>query len=90
MLRQHLLQIPARMASGMLRHLFRRARHHDHAALIAAFWTQIDHLVAAADHIEVVLDVIDGFSVGSRQSMPGKPKNYLPTGGSSSGDLVCR
>jgi hypothetical protein len=71
-------------------HLLRRARHHDHAALIAAFWTQIDHLVAAADHIEVVLDVIDGFSGGPRQSMPAKPKNYLPTGGSSSGALVCR
>jgi len=78
------------MASGMLLHLFRRACHHDLVALIAAFWAQIDHPVAAADHIEVVLDVIDGFSVGPRQSMPGKPKNYLPTGGSSSGDLVCR
>ena len=74
----------------MLGHLLRRARHHDHAALIAAFWAQIDHLVAAADHIEVVLDEIEGFSGSPRQSMPGKPKNYLPTGGSSSGGSVCR
>jgi len=37
MLHQHLLQIPAGMASGTLRHLFRRARHHDLAALIGPF-----------------------------------------------------
>ena len=56
MLRQRLLQIPARMASGMLRHLLRRARHHDLAALIATFGSQVDHPVAAADHSEVVVD----------------------------------
>ena len=33
MLRQHLLQIPARMAGGVLCNLLRRARHHDLAAL---------------------------------------------------------
>ena len=37
MLLQHLLEIPARMASGMLRHLLRRARHHDLAALMGPF-----------------------------------------------------
>jgi len=40
MLLQHLLEIPARMASGMLRHLLRRAGHHDLADLIAAFRNQ--------------------------------------------------
>jgi len=40
MLRQHLLQIPARMAGGMLRHRLRRARHHDLAAFVAALWHQ--------------------------------------------------
>jgi len=39
MLLQHLLEVPTRMASGMLRHLLRCARHHDLAALIAAFWS---------------------------------------------------
>jgi len=56
MLLQHLLEVSARMAGGMLRHFLRRARHHDLAALIAAFWSQVDHPIAAADHIEVVLD----------------------------------
>ena len=56
MLLQHLLEIPARMAGGMLRYLLRRARHHNLAALIAAFGAQVDHPVAASDHIEVVLD----------------------------------
>jgi len=56
MLLQHLLEVPARMAGGMLRHLLRRARHHDLATLITSFWSQVDHPVAAADHIEVVLD----------------------------------
>jgi len=55
MLLQHLLEVPARMAGGMLRHLLRRARHHDLATLIAPFWSQINDPVGTADHIEVVL-----------------------------------
>ena len=56
MLRQHLLQRPARMARGMLHHLLRRARPHDLATLISAFWTEIDHPDTAADHIAGVLN----------------------------------
>ena len=47
------------MARGMLRHLLRCARHHDLAPLIAAFGSEVDHPIAAADHIEVVLDYQD-------------------------------
>jgi len=39
----------------MLRHLFWGARHHDLSALVAAFGSQIDDPVGAANHIEVVL-----------------------------------
>jgi len=39
----------------MLRHLLRRSRHQDLAALVAAVRTEIDDLIGAADHIEVVL-----------------------------------
>ena len=56
MLRQHLLEVSARMAGGMLCHRLRGAHHHDLTALIAAFWSQVNHPVAATDHIEVVLD----------------------------------
>jgi hypothetical protein len=38
MLLQHLLEIPARMAGGMLCHRFRGAHHHDLITLITAFW----------------------------------------------------
>ena len=53
MLLQHLLEKSARMTSGMLCQRFRGAHHHDLAALIAAFWSQVNDPVAAADHIEV-------------------------------------
>ena len=56
MLRQHLLEVPPRMAGGMLCHLFWGAAHHDLTALVTAFWTQIDDPVGAADHVKVVLD----------------------------------
>ena len=56
MLLQHFLEISARMDSGMLRHLLRHARLHDLALLIAAFGSEVDHPVAAAEQIEVVLD----------------------------------
>jgi len=36
MLLQHLLEVSARMAGGMLCHRFRGAHHHDLAALITA------------------------------------------------------
>ncbi len=39
----------------MLRHLFRRARHHDLATFIAAFRTKIDDPIGATNHIKVVL-----------------------------------
>jgi hypothetical protein len=38
MLRQHLLEIPTRVAGGMVRHLFWGAAHHDLTALVTAFW----------------------------------------------------
>ena len=53
---QHLLEVAPRVASRMLRHLLRRACHQDLAGLMPAFGTQIEHPVAGADHIEVVLD----------------------------------
>ena len=58
--RQHLLQIPARMASVMLCHILRRARYDDLAALIGASGSQINDPVGTADHIEVVLEYQDG------------------------------
>ena len=42
--------------SGVHLYLRRRSRNNDLAALIAAFGSQVDHPVAAANHIEVVLD----------------------------------
>jgi hypothetical protein len=74
----------------MIGHRLRRSCYHELAALIAAFVSQVDHQDAVVDNIEVVLDEIEGFSGSPRQSMAGKPKNYLPIGGSSSGALVCR
>jgi len=56
MLLQHLLEIPARVGRGMGSHLLWRSRDHDLAAPVAAFWTEIDDPVRAADHIEVVLN----------------------------------
>ena len=56
MLRQHLLEIPACVAGGMLCNLFWGAAHHDLTTLVAAFWTQIDDPVGAADHVKDVLD----------------------------------
>ncbi len=55
MLLQHLLEIASGVGCGMLRHLFRRARHHDFAAFIATFRTKINDPIGAANHIEVVL-----------------------------------
>ena len=59
MLRQHMLQRPARMARGMLHHLLRRARPHDLSTLISAFWTEIDHPDPAVDPIKIVLVYLD-------------------------------
>jgi len=56
MLSQHLIEIPARMASGMLRHRFRGPHHHDLSSLISPIRSQINDPVGTADHIEVVLD----------------------------------
>lgn len=56
MLRQHLLEIATCVTGWMIGHLFGGARHHDLTALVAAFWTQVDDPVGAADHVKVVLD----------------------------------
>jgi hypothetical protein len=56
MLRQNLLEIPTRVTGGMVRHLSWGAARRDLTALVAAFGTQIDDPVRAADHVEVVLD----------------------------------
>ena len=56
MLLQHLLEVSARMAGGMLCHRFRGAHHRDLSSLIAAIRTEINDPVGTADHIEVVLD----------------------------------
>jgi len=56
MLLQHLLEVPARMAGGMLCHRFRGANHHDLTSLITPIRTKINDPVSTADHIEVVLD----------------------------------
>lgn len=56
MLLQHLLEVSARKAGGMLCHPFRGARHHNLAALISLIRTEINDPVGTADHIEVVLD----------------------------------
>jgi len=53
MLLQHLLEIPARMAGGMLCRRFRGSHHHDLYALITVIRRQINNPVAAADHIEI-------------------------------------
>ena len=51
------------MARGMLHHLLRRARPHDLATLISAFWTEIDHPDAAVDPIKIVLVYLDGIAL---------------------------
>ena len=56
MLLQHLFEVPARMAGGMLCHRFRGAHHHDLSSLISPIRTEINDPVGTADHIEVVLD----------------------------------
>jgi len=56
MLLEHLLEVAPRVRRGMSRHLFRRSRDHDFAALIATIRTEIDDPIGAADHVEVVLD----------------------------------
>ena len=56
MLLQHFLEIPARMAGGMLCHRFRGSHHHDLAALIAPIRSEINDPVGTADYIRVVLD----------------------------------
>ena len=60
MLRQHLLEVSARMSGGMLCNLFWGSRHHDLAALIAPFRAEIDDPVGVADHI--VCRVVAGTS----------------------------
>jgi hypothetical protein len=55
MLLQHLLEIASGVGCGMSGYLFRGARHHDLAPLIAAIRTEINNPIGAADHIEVVL-----------------------------------
>ena len=56
MLLQHLLEVPTRVAGGMLGDLFWSATRHQFAALIAAIGSEINDPVGTADHIEVVLD----------------------------------
>ena len=56
MLLQHLLEVPPRVRGGMLRYFLRGSCHHNLAALIATFWTQIDDPVVAANHVQIVLD----------------------------------
>jgi hypothetical protein len=56
MLLQHLLEIAPRMGGGMFRYLLRSTRDDDLAALVAAFWTEIDDPIGAANHVEVVLN----------------------------------
>ena len=63
MLLQHLLEVPTRMAGGMLGHRFRGAHRHDLASLVSPLRTEIDDPVGAADHIEVVLDHQDGIAL---------------------------
>ena len=46
MLIQHLLEIPPRVAGGMVRHLFWGAADLDLTALVTAFWNQIDDPVS--------------------------------------------
>ena len=55
MLLQHLLEIPPRVGGRMFRYLLRSTRDDDLTAFVAAFWTQINDPVRAANHIEVVL-----------------------------------
>jgi hypothetical protein len=55
MLLQHLLEIPPRVAGGMLCYLLWGSRHHDLAVLIATIRTQIHDPIGTADHIEVLL-----------------------------------
>ena len=55
MLLQNLLEVAPCMRGGMLCHLLWGATRHDLTALIAAFWSQIDDPVGAANHVEVVL-----------------------------------
>ena len=72
MLLQHLLEVSACMATGMLCHLFWGAADHDLSALVAPFWTEINDPVGAADHVEVVLDHQQSahwaLSLGSRKT----------------------
>ena len=56
MLHQHLLQIPARLTSGMLYHLFRGAHYHDLATLLAPFRAEIDDPIGAQKYIEIEFD----------------------------------
>ena len=56
MLLQHLLEIPTRMTSGMLGHLFWGARHNDLSSFVSSFWAEINDPVGTTDHIEVVLN----------------------------------
>jgi len=60
MLLQHLLEVSARMAGGMLCHRFRGAQYHDLASLITPIRSEINNPVGTTDHIEVVLDHQDG------------------------------
>jgi predicted nucleic acid-binding protein len=62
MLRQHLLEEASGVRCGMDCNLFRSARHHDFAPLIAPFWTEIDDPIGAANHVEVVLDYQHGIA----------------------------
>ena len=59
MLLQHLLEVSARMAGGMLCHRFRGTPHHNLAALIAPIRTQISDPDGTAEHIKIVLDCQD-------------------------------
>ena len=55
MLHQHLLEIPARVTSGMGCYLLWSARHNDLSSLVSPFWAKIHNPVGTADHIQIVL-----------------------------------
>ena len=56
-------QVPPGVGIARSRNLLRRAFGDDLAAALAAFRSQIDHPVRAADHIQVVLDDQDAAAI---------------------------
>src|SRR5947209_10198453 len=56
LVRQHAAQVLAGVRARVARDLFGRAGGDDLPALVAAFGTEVDHVVGGLDHVEVVLD----------------------------------